>query len=141
METRRYIKRVWRVPKERGALEFFATLVVKALVKHGWPAVWHEEPSTGGFVVLVQGQGEEVPPDFAEAVGIAARVTARLQRVQIEHHKNWIALAKDYYVARGGHLREVKIHDLSGTETYSCSGGGAALCGHQDRTIRRYEAA
>lgn len=108
MSSRRYLKRVWRVPKDRGALECFATLVVKALVKHGWPARWQPVSGTDGFVIYEQGQAVgDLPPDFQNAVEIAARIVARTYRVEISQHGNWIGLDREYTVGPGGHFRKV----------------------------------
>lgn len=109
MSSRRYVKRVWRVPKHRGALEYLATLVVKLLVKHGWPARSQAVPATDGFVILEQGTAAEtLPPDFEAAVEIAARIVARTYRVDITQYGNWIGLNRRYRVAAGGHFREEK---------------------------------
>lgn len=106
--SRRYIKRVWRVPKDRGALEYLAALVVKALVKHGWPAVWKEAPSTDGFVIYEQGSSGDLPPDFQAAVEIAVRIIARTYRVDVTQYENWVGLNRDYAITKGGHFKEVK---------------------------------
>lgn len=108
MSNRRYIKRVWRVPKDRGALEYFATLVVKALVKHGWPAKWEAVPFTDGFVIQSVDGGGDLPPDFQNAAEIAVRIVARTYRVDVSQHLNWVGLNRCYRVAAGGHFREEK---------------------------------
>lgn len=119
MSSRRYVKRVWRVPRTRGpnkfeqypvpAWEFFAMLVVKLLVKHGWPAKF-EQVQTGvdGFVVVSHDHGEALPPDFLEAVEIAVRIVARTYRVEIEHHENFVCLCCDYEITKGRHFKKVK---------------------------------
>lgn len=108
MTSRRYVKRIWRVPKTRGALEYCATLVVKALVKHGWPARWQEVPFTGGFEILVEGGNADPQPDFIAAIEIAGRIVARTYRLDIVQHRNFIALEREYEVTVGGHFKEVK---------------------------------
>lgn len=108
MTSRRYIKRVWRVPKDRGALEYFATLVVKALIKHGWPAKWEAVPHTDGFVIKHVDGGEELPLDFLAAAEIAVRIVARTYRVDVTQYANWVGLNRQYRVAAGGHFREQK---------------------------------
>lgn len=108
MSSRRYIKRVWRVPKDRGALEYFATLVVKALVKHGWPVRWEYVPGTDGFVIQHIDGGHDLPADMQAAVEIAARIVARTYRVDVTQYGNWIGLNREYRVAAGGHFREEK---------------------------------
>lgn len=111
MSSRRYVKRVWRVPKDRGALEFFATVVTKALVKHGWPArfeIDQDVPFWTGFYICEVGGGRDLPADFLAAVQIAAKIAARTYRVEIEVDGNFIDLAKAYELTSGGHLREIK---------------------------------
>ena len=106
--SRRYVKRVWRVPKDRGALEYFATLVTKALVKHGWPAKWEASPFTDGFHILSVYDGADLPPDFERAVEIACNIMARTYRVDVTVYGNWCRFNRSYRVAAGGHIREIK---------------------------------
>lgn len=108
MSSRRYVKRTWRVPKNRGALEYFATLVQKALRKHGWPAKFEFDREAGGFVVLHVDGGLTLPPDFEDAFAIAVRIVARTYRVEVEQYANWANFTREYRVAPGGHFREVK---------------------------------
>lgn len=115
MDTRAYVKRVWRVPKTRGALEYFATLLTKALVKHAWPADWELVPHTDGFVIKTKGGSADIPPDFMRAVEIATRVLARNYRVDVVQHSNWVGLNRNYAVTDGGHFKEIK-DDLSGKD-------------------------
>lgn len=110
--SRRYVKRLWRVPKDRGALTYFATVVTKALVKHGWPAKWQAEPFTDGFVILSHYDGDALPEDFLGAVEIAAQIAARTYRVDVSISGNWIGFNREYDVTKGGHFKEVK-YDLS----------------------------
>ncbi|ARC88802.1 hypothetical protein [Rhodovulum sp. MB263] len=108
MSSRRYVKRTWRVPKDRGALECFATLVKKSLRKHGWPAdVELRSPNQCFFIRHVDG-GDELPPDFQEAAEIAVRILARTYRVEVEQHSNFVSLKRLYRVTPGGHFREEK---------------------------------
>lgn len=88
-------------------MEYFATLVTKALVKHGWPAKWEEVPFTDGAVIKHVDGGEALPPDFEEAVSIAVRIVARTYRVDVSQHKNWFGLNRNYRIAHG-HFREEK---------------------------------
>lgn len=108
MDSRRYVKRIWRVPKDRGALEYFAALLTKALVKHGWPAKYQIEPLSDGFLILHVDGLDGLPPDMERAVEIAARVVARVYAVEILQHRNWVSLAREYRVGAGGHFVEVK---------------------------------
>lgn len=108
MDSRRYVKRVWRVPKHRGALEYFGTLVLKALRKHGWPAKLELDPQTDGFVVRHVEGGDDLPADFQDAFAIAVRIAARTYRVEVTQFGNWCGLDRDYSVTAGGHFRENK---------------------------------
>jgi hypothetical protein len=109
LSSRQYIKRVWRVPKDRGALEYFATLVIKALVKHGWPASFVAVPHTDGFVIKhVGGVGPDLPRDFQEAAEIAVRIVARTYRVEVLQLDNWVGFQRRYVVTSGGHFKEDK---------------------------------
>lgn len=105
--SRRYVKRIWRVPADRGALEFFATLVIKAMVKHGWPAKWERVQFTDGFELLAVGH-DDVPTDMVEAFEIACRIVARTYRIDIEQHGTWAGLAREYVVTPRRDFREVK---------------------------------
>lgn len=108
MRSRRYIKRVWRVPKHRGALEYFATLVTKALVKHGWPARWEPAPFTDGFTVYHVDHKGDLPDDMQNAFEIACRIIARTYRVDVTQSTNWCGLNRIYSVTDGGHFKEQK---------------------------------
>lgn len=100
MQNRRYLKRVWRVPKHRGASECFATLVVKALRKHGWPADWMEYPEDGdgAFYIIHKDHTHDGPSDFWAAVEVALRVTARAYRVEIDAFKGRVEWFRSYAV-------------------------------------------
>ena len=108
VSSRRYVKRIWRVPKHRGALECFATLCVKALVKHGWPAKWSPDPFSGGFLIQHVDGGDVLPPDFQRAAEIAVAIVARTYRVDVSQVGPWVGFNREYRVAAGGHFREVK---------------------------------
>lgn len=107
VSSRRYVKRIWRVPKDRGALEYFATLVTKMLVKHGWPAKWQEDPQAGGFVIISHDHGENLPPDFIQAVETAVLILARTYRVDVALNGNFCALADTYDVTPRGDFKKV----------------------------------
>jgi hypothetical protein len=101
--NRRYIKRLWRVPKDRGALEMFAALVTKALVKHGWPASYE---LTGEDEFAIRHVDKiDLPPDMETAVGVACRVTARVYRVQVSYYGETCWLHGPYIVTDGGHFK------------------------------------
>lgn len=108
LSSRRYIKRVWRVPKHRGALEYLSALVVKALRKHGWPADAVLDPITEGFIIKHNGGGDTLPPDFQNAAEIAVRIVARTYRVDVTQHLEWVGLNRRYRVTEGGQFREEK---------------------------------
>lgn len=110
MESRRYVKRVWRVPKDRGASAYLAALVHKALVKHGWPARVEPVPSNwgDGFQVLHCDTGLEAAVDFWQAVEIACRIAARTYRVEIDiGPRGLVMLEKEYRITSGGLFREI----------------------------------
>lgn len=107
MSSRRYLKRVWRVPSDRGALERFAVLVKKLMRKHGWPAEIELDEVTEGFFCFPDGgRHAPLPGDFSEALEIAVRIIARTYRVDVTHNYDWIGLNRRYRVASGGHFRE-----------------------------------
>lgn len=117
--SKRYVKRIWRVPKNRGALECFATLVLKMMVKHGWPAhLQINEPfgneTAGGFSIHEQGRdGEELPADMQAAFEAACRIVAKTYRVEYRRYDNWADLTRAYRVTQGGHFREIQHGDIS----------------------------
>ena len=104
--SRRYLKRVWRVPKHRGPAEYLGTLIVKALRKHGWPAEL-ASISEQGFILLHDKAGRDFPPDFADAVDMAVRITARTYRVEVENYLGEIVLLRPYAITAGGHFKEI----------------------------------
>lgn len=109
MPSRRYLKRVWRVPKDRGASEYFAALLVKALRKHGWPASWKAsqfEADTSFVVYYDHPEGREPGGDFWDAVSIAVRVIARTCRVDASEGFGVVTLNRRYAVTAGGHFKE-----------------------------------
>lgn len=108
MSSRRYKKRVWRVPKDRGPAAYMAALVTKALVKHGWPAVSRVALGGDGFVIEHDVLGHRLPPDMAEAVEIAVRIVARTYRVDVFEHAGSVGFNRPYRVGPGGHFVEVK---------------------------------
>lgn len=110
MSSRRYLKRVWRVPKTRGPTEYFATLLVKALRKHGWPAEWRASFSDPqAFFILHDKFKYDLPPDFSAAVGSAARILARAYGVDVTENDGCVQFNRLYRVTiPGGHFREMK---------------------------------
>lgn len=110
MESRRYLKRIWRVPKHRGASEAFATLTVKALRKHGWPADWMEysDDEEAAFYIIHKDHLHDGPKDFWNAVEIALRVTARAYRVEIITFNGRVEWVKPYSVNERGEFKPIK---------------------------------
>lgn len=110
MSSRRYLKRVWRVPKTRGPVEYLATLMVKALRKHGWPAEWQPSPvHPDVFYILHDVDRHDLPPDFSRAVGIAARVLKAAYRVDVTESDGCVTFNRRYRVTiPGGHFKEIK---------------------------------
>lgn len=111
MSSRRYVKRIWRVPKTRGPVEYLATLIVKALVKHGWPATW-DEGQYDPWAFWIRSKdvipGDEPPSDFANAVEIACRIIARTYKVDVSVFDGYVKFNRPYVVSTAGHFREVK---------------------------------
>lgn len=108
MSSRRYIKRIWQVPKDRGPVEYLATLVCKALRKHGWPAEWQRLPHTEqAFILNYQGGGHDLPPDFYNAIGICCRIVAKTYRVDMSEDLGVVTLHRAYRVTEYGQLREI----------------------------------
>lgn len=103
MSSRRYLPRVWRVYKEGGAVECFGWLLVKALRKHGWPAVFFVDPVENAVVIHHDLQGERYPEDFRAAVDIAVRITARTHRLEVRQSGCHVFL-----------MREYRVHPVSG---------------------------
>lgn len=110
LSSRRYLKRVWRVPKDRGASTYLAALVHKALVKHGWPAIVRPVPADwgDGFEVLHVDHGQDAAEDFWQAVEIACRIMARTYRVEIQiGPRGLVMLMREYRVTSGGFFKEI----------------------------------
>ncbi|MBW7921365.1 MAG: hypothetical protein H3C51_04610 [Rubellimicrobium sp.] len=98
MTSRRYIKRVWRVPKDKGPAAYLAALVVKALVKHGWPAKSVPLTTGPGFAVKY-GDSFDLPDDFAQAVSIAVRIAARTHRLDLTETHGVVMFNRPYRVS------------------------------------------
>lgn len=84
--------------------------MVKALRKHGWPAFWRASTvSPDAFHILYDQHGFDLPPDFLQAVGIAARVLSRAYRIDVTEDLGYVQLNRRYRVTDpGGHFREEK---------------------------------
>lgn len=107
MSNRQYVKRLWRIPKDRGAPEAFGSLLVKAMVKHGWP-VKLEVIGQDGFRVKHINGSDELPSDVQQALDIAARICSRTYRVEISQIENCVYLEQPYRVGAGGHFIKEK---------------------------------
>lgn len=105
-------KRIWRVPRDRGPVEAFATLVCKALRKHGWPAAWRAcpDPQLPAFIVYKVKQYGPPTDDFWSAVEIAARVTGAQNGVDVVQLQGYIELAHSYAIDERGNFRRVANH-------------------------------
>lgn len=109
MSSRQYVKRVYRVPKDRGAPTYFAALVHKALVKHGWPATVELVPENWGegFQILHTETGQEAASDFWQAAQVACRIVARTYRVDVDiGDRGLVIFHKEYTVTTGGFFKE-----------------------------------
>lgn len=107
MSSRRYIKRLWRVPKDRGPVDYLATLICKALIKHGWPAKWKPSAYSARAFSILYDQDYELPDDFRRAVEIAVRITARTYRIELAENFGQVEMLKAYRVTDAGQFREV----------------------------------
>lgn len=110
MSARRYIKRIWQVPKTRGPVEYLATLIVKALRKHGWPADWQVSfyDAHDTFYIIHKDLRHDGPPDFCEAVSIACRVLARQHNIDVTESGGVVTFNRPYRVTiPGGHFKEI----------------------------------
>ena len=116
MSSRRYIKRIWQVPKDRGPVEYLATLICKSLRKHGWPAHWERLPhSDQTFMLKYDGGGYDLPPDFYDAIGVCVRIVAKTYRVDMSEDIGVVSIHRRYRVTEYGQLRELENNDdLSG---------------------------
>lgn len=113
MSSRRYVKRVWRVPKDRGAPAYLAALVHKLMVKHGWPTKVVPVPENwgDGFFIRHFDTGEVAADDFWAAAETAVRIVARTYGVEFDHEVTGVVMIPDdYIVTKAGFVRKVK-HD------------------------------
>jgi hypothetical protein len=106
--SRRYVKRIWRVPVDRGPVHYLAALVLKSLVKHGWPAKVRMLAHDPGFQILHHDLGDELPGDFAEAVSIAVRIMARTYRLDVSEAFGVVTLNRPYRVTTNRTFKEIK---------------------------------
>lgn len=107
MSSRRYLKRVWRVPKDRGPVEYLAALLCKALVKHGWPAKPQLAKYEAALFITYDGS-HDLPDDFRRALSIATRIVARTYAVEVQETDGFVQLLKSYRVTDAGQFRELK---------------------------------
>lgn len=110
LSSRRYLKRVYRVPKDRGATAYLAALVHKALVKHGWPARVELVPFNWGegFQILHYDTGLEAAEDFWQAAQVACRIMARTYGVELDiGEKGLVMFLREYRVTTGGFFKEI----------------------------------
>lgn len=107
LSSRQYLKRVWRVPKDRGASHYLAAILCKALRKHGWPANIAEPIQPSSFQVLYH-SSYDLPQDFADAVSIASRIVARTYRLDITEGFGSVQLNRYYRITSGGQFSEAK---------------------------------
>ena len=105
-DSRAYIKRVWRVPKDKGAVVYAAALCHKMLVKHNWPAVLTVLDS--GF--MFDHKYMDIPAaDFVTACSVAFRTLARTHKLDLcDDGDGRCYFNRDYVVVEGGFFREVK---------------------------------
>ncbi len=107
LKSRRYLRRVWRVPVDRGPAEYAAALLKKMLRKHGWPSeiLWIE---VGGFQIGWDRHPEPVPADMQEAIDIACRILARTYQIDISQQSGEVWFNRAYWVSKDRRFREVE---------------------------------
>jgi hypothetical protein len=110
LSSRRYLKRVWRVPKDRGPVEYLGTLVVKALRKHGWPAELQVDAAVdsqfGSFSIYHDAEGFDGPADFLAAVSIAVRIVSAQKKVLVHEEAGHVTFWLPYTVTPSGDFKE-----------------------------------
>lgn len=96
------------MPKDKGAAAFVAALIVKALVKHGWPSVaLGVSGDAWAFKIVHHFEGLDAAPEYWAAVETAARIVARAYRVQIEVEGGRVVLLHRYRVTPRGTLERI----------------------------------
>jgi hypothetical protein len=111
-DSRAWSKRVWRVPKDKGAVVYAAALCHKMLVKHNWPAV--VTIRDGGFSMKHKFLDQN-PPDFVDACSVAFRTLGRVHKLDLFDFGDascWFN--REYRVVAGGFFREVKDGNSTG---------------------------
>ncbi len=111
MSSRKYIKRIWRVPKHRGPAEYLGMVVVKALVKHGWPAKLVPIPGNfgEGFQIEHVELGMNAAPDFWEQVAVTCRVVAKTHSVEWVEYRGLVVFSSEYVVnEETGRVRKLR---------------------------------
>lgn len=95
------------MPKHRGPVEYLATLVCKALRKHGWPAGWRAGVMPDVFVITDDLGGAYLAQDFLDAIAVCCRIVARTYRIDVTEDCALITLNRRYLVTEFGKFREV----------------------------------
>lgn len=111
MSSQRYLKRVWRVPKDRGPAEYFGALVLKALRKHGWPAqvLTFTDMIQILFHPLDGDATSDHPDDFADAFRDVVYIVAHSFGLDVEHDRaGSVRLLKKYRVTDSGQFKVIK---------------------------------
>jgi len=83
------------------------TLIVKALVKHGWPASFSIQVGYQIQINYAHPAGLKPGADFWDAVAIASRIVARTYRLHITERWGVIIFEKPYMVNDRGEFREM----------------------------------
>jgi hypothetical protein len=84
-----------------------AALIVKALVKHGWPSRYVLSPYPDTFRIEHYHTGRDAAPEYWQAVEIACRIVARAYRVEIDANEGVVILHGSYEVTSRGSIRKV----------------------------------
>ena len=94
------------MPKDKGAPAYLSALVVKALVKHGWPARATLYSHADGFAIDHYDLGQDAPADFWQAVSIAVRIAARTHHLDLSEVSGSVLFNRSYVVTTGGFFKE-----------------------------------
>lgn len=102
-------KKVWRVPKNRGAAVYFGAHVCKVMTRHGWPAiaeeVKHHDP---GVYILHETLGADAAPSFWRAVETAVRIVSETLQVEVVFYPPYtVIFMHEYKVLPCGLMKKV----------------------------------
>jgi hypothetical protein len=112
MSSRRYVKRIHRVPKHMGAVNMVGALIVKLMIKHGWPVDYTYSDIDLSVSVKHADDPLGWRDDMQHALDIAVSIVARTYGLSLSIFNQAVYLDYDYYVDPYGAIKRVS-HDLS----------------------------